>query len=581
VSSGKTLWKAVTVDQNRAMSLQKEVGLPLPVVMALIGRGFDDCAAIKQYLNPRLSEMSDPFLLPDMMKAVDRIWRAIRDKENILVHGDFDADGVTSTALMLKVIRGLGGSVSAFLPNRVVDGYGLSRKSLERCLSGGRIDLIITVDCGTNALPALQYAASCGVDVVVTDHHEISGPSEPSIAVVNPKAGHNPAVSPLAGVGVAFKVCHALVKYGNSQGSKICSAIDLRAYLDIVATGTVADVVPLTGENRIIVKHGLGVMNKSPNQGLKALITEAGLKAAVDSYHIGFILGPRLNAPGRMGSAEPALELLMDESDERVSALARQLDGINYARKKEEQLIVDEAVAEIDQSFNESNSFGLVTGKRGWHIGIIGIVASSLCGKYGCPAAVIGFNEQGIGRGSCRSVDALDVVEVLRGCSDLLLNYGGHRMAAGFSIEERNLDDFKHRFNCLCGDILGETASDKVKHFDAWLDLRAIDRPLIEAVNMLKPFGLGNPAPVWGARDLDVVGEPRIVGERHLKFTVASGGSQMEAIAFNMGLRNIPRGKIDVLFSLQENTYQGGRTLQLNVKDFVRSSSIVNLPLSG
>lgn len=562
------VWKTADSDRDRALFLAKETNLPIPVLYVLVSRGIDSPDSIEKFLNPRLSDLSDPFRLPDMRKAVDRIRQAIKARQQIVVHGDFDADGVTSTALMVKVLKELGAEVAAFLPDRIREGYGLTRKGLERCLSSRRADLIITVDCGTNAEAALKWAAEKGVDVVVTDHHEVSGTTSPVVAVVNPKLISDARTEVLAGVGVAFKVCHALIKDGIANGDKEVSGIDLRNYLDYVAVGTVADVVPLTGENRILVRHGLSRINETSSPGLKALIEVSGVKTSIDSYHLSFIIAPRLNAAGRMGAAEPALELLLTDDVNRSTEISEILDALNTERRRQEESISDEAAGEIQSYFDVKKTAGIVTGREGWHVGIIGIVASGICGKYNRPVVVVGFDKNGDGRGSCRSIESIDIVDVLNECSDLLVSYGGHRMAAGLSIKQSNFEEFKRRFNESCRARQQDTDLEVRQRVDAWIDLRECDDRLFEALQRLKPFGLGNPGPVWGTRAVNVVGTPRKVGNGHLKMTVAVGGTQIDTIAFNMGEMEVPEGPIDILYGLQENVYMGRRSLQLNIKDF-------------
>lgn len=548
--------------------LARETRLPVPVVAVLVSRGINDAASIDAFLNPKLSDLSDPFLMPDMQKAVDRIRHAIKHNQQVVIHGDFDADGVTSTALMLKVLGKLGARVRPFLPDRNIEGYGLSQKGLERCVSGGKPDLIITVDCGTNARPALLWASGQGVDVIVTDHHEIAGSTEPAVAVVNPKLLKDVRTESLAGVGVAFKVCHALIKDCITRGDADVSEIDLRQYLDLVAVGTVADVVPLSGENRILVRHGLTCANETRCTGLKALIEVADVKTDIDSYHLGFIVGPRINAAGRMGSADSALELLLTDNSNRAREIAAMLDALNSERRRQEDSISEEATTEIEQYFDQAKTFGIVTGCKGWHVGIIGIVASGICGKYNRPSVVIGIDENGNGRGSCRSIESIDIVDILRECSDLLESFGGHRMAAGLSIKAERLDEFKRRFNESCMARLQGIDMAQSQRVDSWIDLREADNGLFDAIQRLKPFGLGNPGPVWGSRNVSIIGAPRILKDRHIKMMVAMGGTQMEAIAFNMAEKEIPEGPVDVLYGLQENIYMGRRSLQLNVKDF-------------
>ncbi|MDD4873206.1 MAG: DHHA1 domain-containing protein, partial [Kiritimatiellae bacterium] len=292
------------------------------------------------------------------------------------------------------------------------------------------------------------------------------------------------------------------------------------------------------------------------------------IKTAIECYHLGFIVGPRLNAAGRMGCAEPALELLMTDDSHVAMDLAGMLDSLNRERKCTEESITETAITEIDGYFDSHKTFGIVTGMKGWHIGVIGIVAANICGRYGRPSVVIGFDENGVGRGSCRSIESIDIVKVLHGCADLLLSFGGHRMAAGLSIEESRFVEFKNRFNDLCKHSLSGGKGDSVQYIDGWIELREADNKLFDILQQLKPFGLGNPTPVWGVHNVRVVGMPRKVGNCHLKMTIASGGTQMDAIGFEMGGREVPDNPLDIIFALQENAYQGRRTLQANIKDF-------------
>jgi single-stranded-DNA-specific exonuclease len=562
------VWETAVIDKDKVSSLSRELRLSVPILSVLVARGLDQPDAIERFLNPRLSDLSDPFLIPDMQKAVERIWHAINQGQRIVVHGDFDADGITATALMVKVLTKLGAKVTPFLPHRINEGYGLTQKGLERCFVSCVPDLLITVDCGTSAPSALKFAASKGVDVVVTDHHAIAGPAGPAIAIVNPKLATDNRIESLAGVGVAFKLCHALVKKGIDDGKKCISSIDLREYLDIVAVGTVTDVVPLIGENRILVRHGLYRIQDTKCEGLNALIDVAGIKTAIESYHLGFIIGPRLNAAGRMNSADPALELLLTDDSQRAKDIAEHLDSLNRDRKHTEESIKNEAVAEIDGYFDQEKTFGIVTGRNGWHIGVIGIVAANICGMYKRPSVVVGFDANGMGRGSGRSIESMDIVKVLCDCSDLLVSFGGHKMAAGLSIEKKRFGEFKQRFNDLCRQSLYKKDMCSVQCVDAWINVREIDDRLFEVIQQLKPFGLGNPAPVWGSRNVSVVGMPKRVGKSHLKMTIVAGGTQMDAIGFDMGEREVPDGQMNIIYTLQENVYQERRNLQMNVKDF-------------
>jgi single-stranded-DNA-specific exonuclease len=562
-------WKTVKADAARTDALAREMSLPPPVASLLVARGLADAAAASRFLNPRLSDLSDPFLVPGMDAAVQRLVAALRAGERIAVFGDYDADGITATALYVTVLRRLGGRAVAFLPNRVTDGYGLSAATVERCLAAHNPGVLLTADCGTGAGDAVRRAAEAGVDTIVTDHHE-PGPGVTSArAVVNPKLGAPPGMGDLAGVGVAFKLCHGLVKRCREEGVGAAADVDLRDWLDWVALGTVADVVPLTGENRILVRHGLARLNATPCVGLRRLIEVAGIKGPLECGHIGFALGPRLNAAGRMASADPALELLLTEDAGRAGALAVELDQANRERKDTEEAIARAAVEEIDSAFDGGRDFAIVVGRDDWHVGTVGIVASRLVQRYGRPAVVVGFDSgTGQGRGSCRSISNLDIVAALGECADLLLGFGGHKMAAGLTMEAAKLDLFRERFGRVCARRLRGLDLRPTQDIDGWIGLGDADTAFVEAVDRLRPFGIGNPTPVWGVEGVTVRGSPRIVGRNHLRMTVAAGGKAMPAIGFGLGERPLPGGAMDLAFELRLNTFGGYCAPELHVRDF-------------
>jgi len=568
MSESEKVWKTVDTEESSARKLAADLSIPMPVARVLTARGLTESEEVRRFLDPRLSDLSDPFDLPDMREAVERVWRAVARQEAILVYGDYDADGVTGTVLLLSVLRKLGARVEWFVPSRLNEGYGLSEKALPHCLAEHSPDLIITVDCGTNSHLAVAAAGEAGVDVVITDHHEKGEKPAGAVAVVNPKLGENVATKMLAGVGVVFKLCHALIKDGIDRKVPEVADVDLRNYLDLVAIGTVADVVPLVGENRTLVRHGLQRINKAPSCGLAALIRAAGVRTAIDCYHLGFLIGPRINAAGRMGNSRPALELLLTDDRGLAKRLAGQLDSANRERKRVEEGILQDATDDLGGDVAGDEISGIVVGREGWHVGAIGIVAARLCGRYRRPAVVVTFDENGLGRGSCRSVNSVNVAEVLAECSDLLETSGGHKMAAGLSVRKANLDAFRVRFNELCAERIHSDDMIAVQSVDSWITLSEADASLLDAVEALKPLGLGNPTPTWGARGLTLVGRPRVVGKNHLKMIVAGGGTQLDAIAFGMAGREIDNGALDMLFHVQENSYMGHKSIQLNVKDF-------------
>ncbi|MDI6774786.1 MAG: single-stranded-DNA-specific exonuclease RecJ [Verrucomicrobiota bacterium] len=567
--SASTRWVTAEADEDRARAVANALGIPQPAARALAVRGIQTPTEAAKYLEPRLSNLSDPFLLPAMEPAVDRVWKAIRGKEKILIFGDYDADGVTGTVLLVQLLRGLGGRPAYFTPNRLTDGYGLTTEPLKRCLVKERPGLLITVDCGTDAREAFEMARVAECDVVVTDHHEPA--SEPSDAawVVNPKRGKRKATDMLAGVGVAFKLGHAIVKRGLDQSWDACRSVDMRDWLDLVAVGTVADVAPLLGENRILVTHGLSWIGRSSSEGLRALMRVGRVDGDVTPYHLAFVLGPRLNAAGRFGQAEVALNLLLATDRLDAERLALELDRANERRKRIEERIMREAATMIDASFDPGRDFGVVAGRTGWHTGIIGIVAARLNGLYRRPAVVIGFDRDGKGRGSCRCAEGMDILEVLRDCAGLLASFGGHRAAAGLVVEQRNYEAFKQRFQDACA---ARTRTEDLRHverIDAWLDsLGAADERLLDTARKFAPLGHGNPAPLWGLRRVEAVGAPRVVGGQHLRMTLGANGILKDAIGFGLAGRPCPPGPLDVVFHLQEDSFGGRKRVQLKLKNF-------------
>ncbi|MFA5687793.1 MAG: single-stranded-DNA-specific exonuclease RecJ [Kiritimatiellales bacterium] len=557
-------WKFKPVDEALAERFALDLNLPQPVAVLLVQRGCRTVEDAERFLNPSLAALRDPFELPDMDKAVERILHALSAGEPITVFGDYDVDGICSTAMLVRILRELGGRVSTYIPSRFTEGYGLSAEALQACLEEHSPALIITVDCGSNSTAAVELARTAGVDVVVTDHHELSGAPAPAVAVVNPKcAGDHPAKI-LAGVGVTFKLCHAILKTGRARGCTLCAAVDLRKYLDFVAVATVTDMVPLIDENRTLVRAGFQMLENSHWAGWNALKKLAGVDGAVQCWHAGFALGPRINAAGRTGSAAAALELLLTDLPARAEELAAQLDAANRERQEIERGIVDEAVAEIDAYFDKTKHYGLVIARSGWHPGVIGIVASRLVARYHRPVAVIGMDGNS-GRGSCRSIDAFNVLEGLGACADLLKQYGGHSMAAGLEVQAENLDAFKIRFNAAAAAQLQNIDLQPVIEINSTVSLADISPAMLDGVKRSGPFGQDNREPVWAV--FGVTAEDcRILQDKHLKLTLSDGIEMRDAIGFNLA-EKLPAGNIDVAFTLQENVWNGRTTLQLHIKD--------------
>jgi single-stranded-DNA-specific exonuclease len=561
-------WITVETDEKSAVALAKGISVPLPIARLLVSRGFSDVASAESFMNPLLSNLGDPFELEGVQAASERIWKAIQSEEAITVFGDYDADGVTATALLVMVLRELGAKAESYLPNRHDEGYGLSTDAISSVIEQNSPGLLITVDCGTSSVKEVAFAVKNGVDVIITDHHECIGkPPSDAVAVVNPKLTGGDDTKTLAGVGVAFKLCHGIVKQGRKLKSEAVDDIDLRNYLDLVALGTVADVVPLIGENRILVRHGLAKINSTPRCGLQALIRAAGVRTKIDCYHLGFMIGPRINAAGRLASADLALRLLLEENPGKAKRLAGQLDSANRERKMIEDRIIEKAVEKVEAEFDEKSTAAIVSAGDGWHIGTIGIVAARLCGRYKRPAVVISFDEDGMGRGSCRSITSVNIIEALEKCSKLLEKCGGHKMAAGLSIKKENLAEFTECFHKACSEQINPADITDPHYIDSWITLGEADRRLLDAVDKLRPLGIGNQTPLWGAKNLSVVGRPKIVGKNHLKLLLANGGTEIDAIAFGMGDYEIGDGNLDAIFQVQENNYMGRKSIQLNIRD--------------
>lgn len=560
-------WKTHEVDESQVEGMAARLGLPRPIARIMVQRGLFGAGIAEAFMNPRLANMADPYLLPDMQKAAARLWTAIDGGEAITVFGDYDVDGVTSAALMTRVLSALGANVDTFIPDRLDEGYGLSQDALGRCLSEHGSKVVVSVDCGVNSVESVAFAQAQGVDVIVTDHHEPDAQTAPAFALINPKLGGDPALATLSGVGVAFKLAHALVKVGREQKKAGAGNVDLRDYLDIVALGTVADIVPLVGENRIIVRHGLAQMGRTKWVGLRALKDVAGIRGEADTYQLGFQLAPRINAAGRIGQPLQALQLLVTEDAAEARRIAKLLDDTNTERRRIEREMADEAFDEIDGYFDPEKNYGLVVAREGWHPGVVGIVASRVSRHYNRPAIIMGVEGDGSARGSCRSIDEYNLLEGLGACSGLLEKFGGHQMAAGLEVKPGGLEAFKTAFNAAVKKRLATKDLSHVQRIDAFVDAGMVGWDFLGHLKHLRPFGQDNPEPVWALRGARVSGSPRVVGQNHLKLSLAAEGEAFDAIAFNYPLASLPAGAIDVAFTLKENEWQGNTSLQLQVQD--------------
>ena len=524
----------------------------------LVRRGFATDAEAASFLDPRLKSLCDPFLLPDMDRAVERLLAAIDRRERIVLYGDYDVDGVTSLALLTRVLRAFGGKPECFLPLRVDEGYGLSTDGVARCVETFHPQLLVAVDCGTSSVAEIAALMADGVDAIVIDHHEIKGSLPDCAALVNPKRGDG--FHYLCSVGLVFKVAHALLK------RRPLADFDLREYLDLVALGTVADLVPLVDENRILVKHGLAQLAKTRSVGLRELMDVAGVRPPLTPPDVGFKLGPRMNAAGRLGTAQEALELLLTEDGARARALAEDLDVQNRERRKVEDEVHVHAEKQLAEWFDPARDAAIVVGGGSWHPGVVGIVASRLLRTHHRPSLVIGFDEQGMGKGSGRSIEGLSLVQALTHCGPLLEKYGGHEMAAGLTLRRENFVAFRDAFRACARDLLSADQLQARLHLDVELTIGDINFDLLAQYCSLQPFGMGNRQPTFFARGVTLAGEPRIMKEKHLSLMLRQGGDEYRAVWFGAVSEKLPRQPWDIAFHLERNEYQGVVSAQIHMR---------------
>ncbi len=563
------IWQPHPCDDARAAAFARELGVSPVIARLLAIRGIADLDAAARFLKPSLDHLLDPMGLTDMAAAVDRLLRAVAQGERIAVHGDYDVDGITSTVILRRALELLGGQVTHFIPERLRDGYGLQPAAIERLHADG-VHVIVSVDCGIRGADAARRARDLGVDLIITDHHEPDHELPDACAVVNPKRHDcSYADKNLAGVGVALKLVQALcLRAGKTAW--------LPAFVKIAAIGTLADVVPLVGENRIIAKLGLQLLSKGPHKvGLRALLDVAGLSGKqIDSYHIAFMLAPRVNAAGRMSSPDIATRLLL-AADEGLAGEARgladQLESENTRRRQEEQDIVAKARSVIESDPDVGSRSVLVVAGEGWHRGVIGIVASKIVDAFYRPTIVLSI-EDGIAHGSCRSIPGFDMLAALESCAPMLLRFGGHRQAAGLQLEAARIREFRHAVNVWGEDRLAPDDLRPRLWLDGPLAFGHISSQVAEELGTLAPFGAGNPKPVFHTSAVEIVDGPRRLKERHLKMSFRQDRRTFRAIAWNAAERETllaeKRAGVELAFSLENNEFQGESYLELRVEDF-------------
>ena len=556
-------WECYEVDENKVEKLSRKYSLSKLIAKILVNRNIIEDEKVNVFLNPTRKDFYNPFLMPDMEKAVDRIIKAIENKEKIMIFGDYDVDGITSITVLKKFLLDRNAIVSEYIPNRLDEGYGLNKDAIKKIVNE-KFDLIITVDCGISGIEEVEYANSLGIETIVTDHHEPGESLPNAIAVVDAKRKDNKyPFNQLAGVGVVFKLIQAI-----SQKMGLEEKEHLK-YLDLVCVGTISDIVPLVDENRTIAKLGLKLVEVTKNIGLKTLLEMAGYKK-IDSFAISFGIAPRINACGRMGHALEALNLFLTQNEQQAKEIARRLNEYNLKRQEIEKRIFDEATQQIESNNNDSEV--IVLGKENWHHGVIGIVSSKITDLYFKPSILICFEGE-TGKGSGRSVPGFDLYEALSKCNEHISRFGGHSMAIGITVKKDEFENFKKDFedyakNSNISDII------PIISIDEEITLKDISVRDVAELKLLEPFGESNKTPLFLCKNLKIQSIRALSEGKHLKLSLKDENFWVDAIGFNLGhLSEEYRigDKIDVVGTLEINQYNGRENIQINLKDIRKS----------
>lgn len=561
----RKIWRVKEPSRSVQDILSSELRISRITAQLLANRGITDPDAAREFLSCSFNSCHDPFLLKDMRKAIDRIRKAIAANEKVLVYGDYDVDGMTATAIAYSALKELGCDASYYIPNRVDEGYGLNITAIKSAERNG-VSLLVTVDCGVTSFKEIEYAQAVGIDVIVTDHHEIhEGRVPAAFAVINPlQPGCGYPFKHLAGVGLAYKLAKALYD-GTAHFAE--------DFLDLVSLGTVADISPLVGENRVLTKHGLDELSRRSRPGVKALASVAGLgDKAITGGHIGFALGPRLNAMGRIGSPIKALELLLSRSDDEALALAKMLDSENKNRQKIEGRILEEALSKVEREINFKEHKVIVLASEGWHSGVIGVVASRLVDRFYRPTILISLDGK-FGKGSGRSVENFDLFDHLLKCKDHLIGFGGHELACGVTIDKDKVDEFRDRINREAAKDADEKVFSPTLEIEMEVPLSDLNEDVIAEIDRLSPFGPENPRPVLSSSNLIVKDGPRNIGKSGFKLWVTDKRVTCEAVSFGRQELHQPDSgsPINVAYQPSINNWQGVSSIQLELKDVVQA----------
>ena len=558
-------WKIYEVDEKKVEKISSKYNLNKLISTILANRNITTEEEIRLFLSPTRKDFHNPFLIKDMEKSVERIIKAIENNEKVTIYGDYDVDGITSITVLKSFLKDRGLETSQYIPNRLNEGYGLNNNAIEKIKQQG-CDLMITVDCGISAINEINYASSLGIETIITDHHEPGNEIPKAFAVIdNKRKDSKYPFRELAGVGVVFKLIQAIgIKLGLKEEEYL-------KYLDIVCVGTISDIVPLVDENRVIAKLGLMLIRQTRNIGLKSIIDTSGY-TKIDSNSISFGIAPRINACGRMGKAEDALELFLSKNYNEVSELAKKLNDYNKLRQDTEKEIYENAIKQIEQNKLDKNN-SIIVGGHNWHHGVIGIVSSKITEMYFKPSILLSFEEDGIGTGSGRSIPGFDLHEALTKCLGSVEKFGGHSMAVGLTVKKEKFEEFKKEFEQIAtksnvSEII------PVINIDAKIDFSAINKDMVESLKQLEPFGEGNKMPVFVFKNLKIDSIRALSEGKHLKLTLKEESTVVNAIGFNIGnLADEYRigDKIDVVGVLEVNNFNGVESLQINIKDIMRA----------
>lgn len=558
-------WQIYDIDENKIEEISKKYGLNKLLSTILVNRNIVDEKNIKIFLTPTRKDFHNPFLISDMEKAVERIIKAIKEKENVTIYGDYDVDGITSITVLKSFLQDRGLEVNTYIPNRLDEGYGLNNDAISKIAKTG-CQLMITVDCGISAIEEIEYANSLGIETVITDHHEPVEELPKAFAVIdNKRKDSTYPFRELAGVGVVFKLIQAISIKLNLKEEEYLK------YLDIVCIGTISDIVPLVDENRVITKLGLMLVKQTKNIGLKAILQVSGYNK-IDSNTISFGIAPRINACGRMGVAEEALELFLSKNVNQVNELARKLNERNRVRQETEKEIFESAKRQIEEKKLNQNNTIVVAGEN-WHHGVIGIVSSKITDMYFKPSILLSFEEDGIGKGSGRSIPGFDLHDALMKCNDCIEKFGGHSMAIGITIKKENFEKLRDKLEKIAiEEHINEIVP--VIKIDAKVNLSEIDKDMVESLRQLEPFGEGNKMPIFAFKNLKIDSIRALSEGKHLKLTLKDNNFIISAIGFNMGelVEDYRIGdKVDIVGTLEINSFNGMDSIQINMKDMMKS----------